>query len=188
MREDEPPPDLGLAKAPVPRGVGTWQLNIPRRRFTWSKATADLFGLERTFAADQRTFLARVHPRERERVAGQFHSAISSGAATFLEFRIRSQAGRLRWVGCLGQAGLRDDGPPRVMVGIVFDVSEQPEPENRELDALLATLPEGPQRLVLSLACIGRLDYREIAEHTGLPRGLVRAHLRRGWQRLAGNS
>lgn len=52
-----------------------------------------------------------------------------------------------------------------------------------DLDRALQTLPP-PVRLCIVLSYLEGMTHREITDHTGLPMGTVKSHVRRGTQRL----
>jgi PAS domain S-box-containing protein len=136
-KEETPSGSLteGLASANVPdeldlssvraSGVGTWELHAASNTLHWSRQTARIFGLERTFCASYDTFLERVHPDERREVAARMAGALESRGGTFLEFRIRRQDGATRWVVVTAVTPQGDDDRAARLLGVVFDVTDR---------------------------------------------------------------
>lgn len=74
---------------------------------------------------------------------------------------------------------------------LVIEVSAHDDPgaliealgDSEALREALAALPDEP-RQIIGLAFYRGLSHQEIADHTGLPLGTVKSHLRRGQERL----
>jgi PAS domain S-box-containing protein len=105
--------------------MGSWDWNIQTGKETWSPNLAALFGLEvGTFDDLHETFLARVHPDDREFVVKAQEQAIAQREGYDIEFRIVWPDGTLRWLASKGQVFYDETGQPERMAGLNLDISD----------------------------------------------------------------
>jgi PAS domain S-box-containing protein len=74
-------------------------------------------------------FLEHVLPEDREKTDRMFQEAIASHSDWNCECRIRRADGAIRWIGAIGRHGFKVDGTPRLMTGIVQDITERKQRE-----------------------------------------------------------
>ncbi|MBO9575727.1 MAG: PAS domain S-box protein [Sphingobium sp.] len=120
--------------------IGTWDFNPVTGELRWDARCKALFGLppdaEVTY---QGTFLAGLHPEDRERVQRAVESALQpDGTGSYdTEFRtIGLVDGIERWIGAKGGA-MFEDGQPVRFVGTVLDLTAR-----KKAEAELRTLNE----------------------------------------------
>ncbi|MBS9476375.1 response regulator [Ancylobacter sp. VKM B-3255] len=120
--------------------IGTWDYQPALDLLKWDARCKELFGLppdaEVSYAG---SFLAGLHPEDRERAAAAVENALSTGADYNIEFRtIGLRDGKQRWLAATGSRLQIDDHPLRFM-GTVIDITQRKRTE-AELQALNATL------------------------------------------------
>jgi PAS domain S-box-containing protein len=106
--------------------VGSWDLHLPTGRFTWSDQVYELFGIDRgTFDGTTASFLAAVHPDDRERTLAAHRAARDGTAVLDFEHRIVLPDGREKVV--RERASLKRDeaGHPVLLSGTVQDITDR---------------------------------------------------------------
>ena len=120
---------LNLAQA-VAR-IGSWSLDIPTARLSWSREAYRLFGIPADMPMDLERFLSQVHEDDRARLLEAWDAALA-GEPYAVEHRIRVGE-KVRWVSERAEI-LRDpDGRPVSAIGTVQDITERRHAE-QELD------------------------------------------------------
>ncbi|HEV2149256.1 MAG TPA: PAS domain S-box protein [Longimicrobiaceae bacterium] len=111
-------------------------------------------------------FMERVHPDDREALAETLRPALEAGEDFATEFRVVHPDGRRRWIAGYGRPLPGEDGRPARMVGVVRDVTERKEAEERDRflgrvsDVLASSLDYRSTLQTLATLCAGSLaDY-----------------------------
>ncbi|MBY0279623.1 response regulator [Candidatus Binatia bacterium] len=119
-------------------GMATWTVDLRTGHATWSERHFHLLGLDPSRAvAGVDTWLASVHPEDRERVAGAWQEARDTGGSFRETYRVVWPTGAVRWVEARG-GFLRDEaGRPVVGTGAFHDVTERRQ-HQEALERLLA--------------------------------------------------
>ncbi|MCB1907828.1 MAG: diguanylate cyclase [Rhodocyclaceae bacterium] len=134
--------------------VGSWEFDIGNRLLLWSQETYRIFGVDRrTFDCNFDNYLACVHPDDRALVRETFAASVANGNAFELEHRILLADGSVRTVLKRGEIRVGDDGRPASVQGMMQDISEQRESEQKLMlaasvfsaahDGVLITDPDG---------------------------------------------
>ena len=108
-------------------GLGTVDYDLSTGRVSWSEIAKTLFGLPAEAEVDRDTFLAGVHPEDRQRVERLTRAALrpEGGGRFSAEFRtVGIRDGRLRWLSARGQTFFDEKGEPVRFVGACFDVTD----------------------------------------------------------------
>ncbi len=106
--------------------VGTWEWLIPENRVEWSSNVEAIFGLAPgEFGGTYQAWLELVHPDDRAAVAAQVSSAIEGDGAYTVEFRYTRGDGTTGWQSGRGLVVRDEVGVPRVLRGVVMDVTAQ---------------------------------------------------------------
>ncbi|MCJ2008486.1 ATP-binding protein [Methylobacterium sp. J-092] len=114
-----------LAFALDSAGMGTWDLDLLTDTARRSARHDAIFGYDAPLPHwGRQTFLAHVHPEDREAVTAAFAQAARAGTLD-IEYRIVRPDGAVRWIAAKGRAEYRADGTPVRMAGIVLDRSDQ---------------------------------------------------------------
>jgi PAS domain S-box-containing protein len=111
--------------------LGTWQSSPALREMTWDARTRELLGHTPDEPLDYETsFLARVHPGDRDRIAAINAAALAPGGdgTTHMEYRTISIVdGKERWVQAKGALAPGRDG--QRFVGTVRDITTEKDAE-----------------------------------------------------------
>ncbi|QSQ22507.1 PAS domain-containing protein [Pyxidicoccus parkwayensis] len=115
--------------------LGTWDLDPVSGVLRWDERCKELFGLPPDAEVTWDTFLARLHPEDREPTSKGVQRALAgeAGGVFNLEYRtLGLRDGVERWVSAHGQAFLDEEGRAVRFIGTVMDVTER-----KRLDARL---------------------------------------------------
>src|SRR5262249_44545756 len=124
--------------------VGSWEWDVLDNRIAWSDEMYAIFGsTPNAFAATYDAYLERVHPDDRQRVAGRIQEAAIVGVFAPFDHRIVRPDQSVRWLHCEGYVQ-RTGGVTTKMVGVSQDVTAQREAERRraELDSRFRNILE----------------------------------------------
>ena len=83
-------------------------------------------------------FFDRMHPEDRDSVFSTVERARREGAEFRIEYRLALEDGTVRWIAGRGFGQLGEDGKPRRVMGITYDITERVTAERsvRESEAL----------------------------------------------------
>ncbi|MBD2341366.1 PAS domain-containing protein [Calothrix sp. FACHB-156] len=110
--------------------MGTWDWNIVTGKIKWSANLEALFGLAPgEFDGRYETFVARLHPDDRDRVIAAINTAISTGTNYNIEFRVVYPNGNIRWALSQGKVFYDDSGQAVRMAGVDLDITERKHSE-----------------------------------------------------------
>jgi two-component system, cell cycle sensor histidine kinase and response regulator CckA len=112
-----------LRRAIDAAALATWHWDIVSGRETWSERWYEMFGLPSGTVGTRETFLAMVHPDDRELLKATRANALT-GSPFDIEYRIRSRDGTERWIASKGRAYFDAGGKPLRMEGVARDVTE----------------------------------------------------------------
>ena len=117
--------DLNRAQA-VGR-IGSWRMDVQRNELTWSRENYRIFGLPEGTPLNYETFLACIHPNDRETVDGVWQAAMqwaTQDGATYESTHRIVVAGAVRWV--LEKAELEFDAEGKLLggFGITQDITD----------------------------------------------------------------
>jgi PAS domain S-box-containing protein len=125
--------------------IGSWDFNPSGFFDYWSPELFQIYGLDPANGAPAlNEFLARVHPQDRELMAGMIERMMQQGAGCDVKQRILRPDGELRYIRWVG-VPVFDKGVFKGFAGTAMDVTEQ-EDLTRELRRREAYLAEA-QRL-----------------------------------------
>jgi len=137
---------LNLQRAQEVAHLGSWHLDIPHNRLTWSDEVFRIFGIPIGTALTYEAFLATVHPEDRDAVEQAWTAALH-GAPYDIEHRI-IVGGAVRWVRERAEVEFDRDGRPVEGIGIVQDITERKRAE----EAIRALNAELEQRVMARTA------------------------------------
>jgi len=126
--------------------AGLWELDCNTNIFWASEKAMSIFGYgtEETIKMDR--FEASVHPDDLEHVRHAIASALGAGEPVNIEYRIRVDGGRLRWILSRGRPYFKSTGEPDRLLGVSIDISERKRMEI-ELKKRLREIEELKRRL-----------------------------------------
>jgi two-component system sensor histidine kinase/response regulator len=107
-------------------GIGVWSHRLSDGSVDWNEQQYRIYGLTpRDFTASQATWLERVHPDDRERLAHEVAHVHDHPDGSTSEFRIVRPSGEVRHVRVVAR-GTRDEaGRPTGTVGLTFDITTE---------------------------------------------------------------
>jgi PAS domain S-box-containing protein len=128
-------------------GLGCWEWDPASGRVSWSEELYRIYGVKRgVFQPSFETYLERVHPRDRERVARVVTRALREQGASFdFEERIVRPGGEERQLRSHGEVVRDASGRPLKVVGACLDITEHKAAE-AALRALSRRLVEAEEK------------------------------------------
>jgi PAS domain S-box-containing protein len=131
---------LCLVEAQRIAQLGSWEWLITDDKILWSDEIYRIFGVSRqTFQPSYDTFMACIHPSDREAVDLAVRQALKKHHDYQIEHRLIRPDGSIAYVQENGVIYFGDDGLPQRMLGTVLDITQR---KNNEL-----ALIESEQRL-----------------------------------------
>ncbi len=119
--------------------LGTWEWNQRTGEVHWSGNMEPVHGMEPgTFQNTFESFLADVHPDDREHVLATIRSTVQQRSSYRIEYRLNDQE-KERWVEGKGQVLFDGNGEPYGMTGVCSDITERKHSEERFRLALEAS-------------------------------------------------
>jgi PAS domain S-box-containing protein len=110
--------------------MGTWDWNLNTNKVSWCPNQEVLFGMEiGSFDGNIQTFVASLHPEDREYVLQTKKHTIENGTEYDWEFRIILPNGKIRWLGAKGRVFYDEIGKPVRMIGVNLDISDRKQAE-----------------------------------------------------------
>ena len=105
--------------------VGYWDLDVTTDTMNRSLAHDQSFGYAELLSHwSYETFLAHVHPQDRDRVADSFAAALHGRGKYHVEFRVVWPDGSLHWLLSRGRSLHGPDGSAVRVAGIVCDITD----------------------------------------------------------------
>jgi len=123
--------------------VGSFDWDLESGRLHWDERMRALFGS----AADQAddvaaVFRERVHPADRERVAGAIDAAVATCGELQVEYRVLLPGGSTRWIRSQGKALAGPTGQAVRLMGAAYDTTEMASGRSRT-DRVVEAMPSG---------------------------------------------
>lgn len=120
-----------LAEAQELAHIGSWEWDIQTKTVTWTDELFRLFGLEpQSVEVDYEFFLERVHPGERDFVAGIVERASRDHRPFAFDHRIVLEGGAVRWIQARGRVIVDESGFAVHMTGTAQDISTRKQAED----------------------------------------------------------
>ncbi|WP_438007606.1 PAS domain-containing protein [Sorangium sp. So ce321] len=165
-----------LGRAQKIAGLGNWDWRLQRNELVWSDECYRMLGLSRDAdALTYETFLDRVHPEERERLARAIDLALHGAEPYCIDFRIIRPDGEERLLHTEASVLRDEQGTPLRMIGTALDVTEQRQAENalRLSEERLRVIAEHASDVIFRMRLGPEEGYEYInpavLEHTGYP-------------------
>lgn len=150
-----------LAEAQRIAHLGSWEWDVESDRVTWSDEMYRIYGFEPgSHEVDFGLYLQRVHPEDRDRVAGIVREALETGEAFEFEERIVRPDGEERILDSVGYV-VAEEGKPVRIVGTCHDVTESrlAEEARRESEKRYRMIVETSQEGVWTIDAENRTTY-----------------------------
>lgn len=145
--------ELQLRTAQEMAEFGIWEWDIPADTVVWSEQLHEIYGTDPdTYTPTYEGYLSKLHPRDRNRVAGAIQRAFGDHQPFSFDERIVRPDGEVRTLHSRGRV-VTAGGEPVRMIGVCQDVTPQ--------RAALATLRETAGRLeeAQAIAKIGSWEW-----------------------------
>jgi PAS domain S-box-containing protein len=114
-----------MREAQATAHLGSWELDIPTDRLTWSDEIFRIFEIDPArFPATYEAFLAAIHPEDRKFVDEAFRASLDKREPYVVAHRLLMPDGRVKHVLEQGRSDYGPDGQPLRSVGTVLDVTE----------------------------------------------------------------
>lgn len=122
-----------LKQAVATTNLGTWDYNPITGAITWDVRCKELFGLPPGAEVNYDTFLAGIHPEDRERTHQTVQRSLGSASGGKYDIEYRTvglqDGGMLRWVRAIGQAFFNEAGQAFRFIGTVLDITKHKKTE-----------------------------------------------------------
>jgi PAS domain S-box-containing protein len=158
--------DHEFAQAQALAHVGLWSWDSRSGRMTWSDELCRIYGVQAgRFEGSLEAYLARVDPRDRERMRLLLHGALFECLPWEAMQRIVRSDGAVRTLHSFGHAAARTRGEPARMQGYCVDVTERVHLEQaqsalHEIGLMLARAPGVEQAVLAALRILcQKLDW-----------------------------
>ena len=116
--------------------LGRWDYDHGRNELRWSETVFEIFEMpSEGFAASYDAFLQAIHPEDRDRVDGAWRNSLLDRKPYAIEHRLLMNDGRVKWLHEQCRTEFDAQGRPVHSVGIVQDVTERKESEQRLAEA-----------------------------------------------------
>jgi signal transduction histidine kinase len=126
--------------------VGFWYYEVASGTTTWSPGLRRIFGVDASFEPTYDSWLALVHPDDRDLVGATITEAIQKGDDYGFDNRLlRASDGALRWCRCRG----------RVTDGMIFGINIDVTAEHSAADTLREFIANAAHELRTPAAAIG---------------------------------
>ncbi len=128
--------------------AGAWNWDLRAQQIFWTPEFESLFDYDPGSTQQiYREWLDRIHPDDRDRVEISFQKAIEGKLPEYrCEYRIVLRNRQIRWIDAVGELQSDERGEPRLMSGLVYDITDR-----KELELLYQTQTADLQRLNNSL-------------------------------------
>jgi PAS domain S-box-containing protein len=150
-----------LTEAQAMSHLGNWELDLVHNRLTWSAEMYRIFGMPpEEFGASYETFLATLHPDDREMVNQAYLSSLDAGGRYDIEYRIIHKSdGQRRWGHARCEHERDASGKALRSFGTVLDITERKEAQARlaESESRLRTIIENEPECIKIIDAQGRL-------------------------------
>ena len=106
--------------------IGSYDLDIASGQWSSSHLMDEIFGIEKDHVKNLESWLALVHPRQREEMGAYFQQILAERKRFEKDYQIvRSSDGVERWVAGKGELILDEQTRPIRMIGTIQDITEQ---------------------------------------------------------------
>ncbi|MBR0936759.1 PAS domain-containing protein [Bradyrhizobium jicamae] len=115
--------------------IGTFDWHVQTDTFYSDARFAEMFSVDPAKSekgAPLAEYLAGIHPEDVERITEAVNHALASVEKYIEEYRLLQKDGTIRWVETRGECLRDDNGNPSHFVGVVVDITNQKEAQERQ--------------------------------------------------------
>jgi len=110
--------------------MGAWEWDLGAGKITWSEELEALHGMEAGgFDGRYETWVATVHPEDRERVQREALSAVRELRSYDVEYRAVRPDGSTYWTAARGRVVADASGQPQRLIGVCMDIETRKRSE-----------------------------------------------------------
>ncbi|MEB3121126.1 MAG: PAS domain S-box protein [Snowella sp.] len=110
--------------------MGAWSRSSESHQLIWSDRVQEIFGfVPGTFSGDPETFVAMIHPEDRDCVVQALDHTFATGEPYHLEYRIFRRDGEMRWISVWGTLTEMLSTDERQLIGVIADISDRKQVE-----------------------------------------------------------
>ena len=117
--------------------LGTFDWNLLKGTIVWDKKSREFFGLHPNEMVTYEHLRNAIHKDDRERVTKTIRAAFDkaqTGGNYDNEYRIYSRDGKMRWIRAKGMAFFNKDGKAVRFIGIILNITDKKQEEQRKND------------------------------------------------------
>ncbi|MEJ2097580.1 MAG: sigma 54-interacting transcriptional regulator [Deltaproteobacteria bacterium] len=122
-----------LKKTEEAAHIGTWQLDIKNKEYTWSEESYRIFGIEKGRSLTYDLFLSRIHPDDRSMVDAAWQAALKK-APYDIDHRIIVD-GKIRWIRERATVYYNQFDEPDEAIGVAYDITDRKVAEEEKIKA-----------------------------------------------------
>ncbi|QIR41086.1 PAS domain S-box protein [Tolypothrix sp. PCC 7910] len=112
--------------------IGYWERNFITNEILASDNAICYFGYERnSINVTNEEWLSKIHPEDQEWVQGQLKQAIANKTDYVVEYRVVWPDNSIHWISSTGRAVYDHKGLPLVMLGVLMDISDRKQAEEK---------------------------------------------------------
>ena len=127
LRESEARMDVAVRAGEM----GLWSWGIAEEKFWFTDLSLKLLGFAPETKFDRKEFIERIQPADREALIHAFIEATHNEGDFRSEYRIRGDDGRIRFISVRGQMEFERNGVPVRLHGVLADVTERKQQQER---------------------------------------------------------
>lgn len=121
-----------LAQAQEIAHLGSWELDLVNNKIHWSDEVYRIFEIDpKAFDGSYKACIEALHPDDREFVDKAFTDSVRDMIPFDIEHRLLMQDGRIKYVYERGQTTYDDTGKPLQTLGIILDITERRQTEDK---------------------------------------------------------
>ncbi|NDU93079.1 MAG: PAS domain-containing protein, partial [Ferrovum sp.] len=112
--------------------MGVWSFDLVANKRHYDDLTCRLLGIDPvTFAGTAEEVFRAIHPDDREAVRSKLAQAIEQNVSYEPEYRVVWPDGSIHYIATRGRLVCDDQGQPLKLHGVVFDITEQQEAQDK---------------------------------------------------------
>jgi signal transduction histidine kinase len=161
--------------------IGLWQFDRQTNELWTTEHCGALFGLQGDVPLTSETFLAAVHPEDRENAITSFREALDADESAVQDIRVVLPDDQVRWIRVRAHLNPYDHGPSNQVSGIFVDVTEQKAAEAQ------ADLQRQEVAHLMRVSVAGELS-GAIAHEINQPLTAIQSNAETGLDLLAGKA
>ncbi|MFT6559597.1 PAS domain-containing protein [Sneathiella sp.] len=116
--------NINLLNAHKVAKIGYWELNFETNEEKWSDAIFDIYGLTKDTVPSFSAFKKCIHPDDRDSLLANQEKCVNTGQSFSFDYRIQHSDGTIRYVTSYGSILLNRIGQPKMIYGLLQDMTD----------------------------------------------------------------